>query len=404
MNGSILTLLICLATIVLHILLPARNVVGYVCNNNGQVASYRLNGSLVHLIISFSFYFLLPIEYQLLLYNDYYTSLITANVIGLAGSFYFLFRNHPPEKYARCVTIDQVCLGEVKKDLPLSAEYLESIGKSKEAKVPILTQFFLGRQWNPRFGSSFDVKMWLYLIGAVLLQCNILSCVRMNQLQNNDNVISIPMKVYVGCFTWFLVEYLWCEEVHLYTYDIFAERVGFKLTWGCLVFYPFFYCIGAFPLVYSTASISSVTAIAIIMVFFIGWIITRGSNLQKFVTRMNPASSTGNHGIILGFFPISILPPPITLPNSKILISGFWGIARHFNYMGEIIQAIALSIPACLAGHQSMWYLALLYPLYYIALFVPRQIDDEEVCRRKYGAVWQEYEKRVKWRICPGIW
>ncbi len=52
------------------------------------------------------------------------------------------------------------------------------------------------------------------------------------------------MLLYAVMFTFFVAEYLNFEEVHLYTYDFFAERVGFKLGWGCLVFYPFFYCIG----------------------------------------------------------------------------------------------------------------------------------------------------------------
>ena len=37
-------------------------------------------------------------------------------------------------------------------------------------------------------------------------------------------------------------------QVHLYTYDLFRERVGGKLTWGCLCFYPWFYPIGVWPL------------------------------------------------------------------------------------------------------------------------------------------------------------
>ena len=41
--------------------------------------------------------------------------------------------------------------------------------------------------------------------------------------------------------TFFVFDYLTFEEVHLYTYDLFAERVGFKLGWGCIAFYPVSY-------------------------------------------------------------------------------------------------------------------------------------------------------------------
>ena len=49
-----------------------------------------------------------------------------------------------------------------------------------------------------------------------------------------------------------------------------------------------------------------------------------------------------------------------------------------------------------------MQLLPFAYPLYYIILFVTRQIDDEEVCKRKYGAKWDNYIKEVPYRIVPG--
>ena len=52
--------------------------------------------------------------------------------------------------------------------------------------------------------------------------------------------------------SFFVVEYLYHEHVHLYTYDLFAEKLGFKLIWGCLCFYPFFYPIGVWPILQYT--------------------------------------------------------------------------------------------------------------------------------------------------------
>ena len=50
--------------------------------------------------------------------------------------------------------------------------------------------------------------------------------------------------LYVVLFSWFVCDYLVFERVHLYTYDFFAERLGFKLVWGCLCLYPYFYMVG----------------------------------------------------------------------------------------------------------------------------------------------------------------
>ena len=46
-----------------------------------------------------------------------------------------------------------------------------------------------------------------------------------------------------------------------------------------------------------------------------------------------------------------------------------------------------------------------LYPLYYVALFIPRQIDDDLQLECKYGKeAFEAYTKRVPSRIVPGIW
>ena len=39
------------------------------------------------------------------------------------------------------------------------------------------------------------------------------------------------------------------QVMHLYTYDLFCEKLGFKICWGCFAWYPFYYCIGVWPAV-----------------------------------------------------------------------------------------------------------------------------------------------------------
>ena len=199
--------------------------------------------------------------------------------------------------------------------------------------------------------------------------------------------------------------------VHLYTYDLFAEKMGFKLSWGCLVFYPFFYAIGVHAIVRSDPSIdiSSTTAAVILSIFFIGWIFTRGANMQKFYYRTQPQHKTFLFGLV----------PQKTVPGTSILCSGWWGVSRHFNYCGEIVQGVALALPGFLMVLYSpslvdmtnfpfaSFYFLLqpwLYPLYYLALFIPRQADDDEVCKRKYGQKWDEYTRLVPYRIFPGLY
>ena len=69
-----------------------------------------------------------------------------------------------------------------------------------------------------------------------------------------------------------------------------AERVGFKLGWGCLTFYPFFYAVGLWSQADKPNPHTSVPAlICCAVLFFAGWILARGANLQKFHFKRDPS-------------------------------------------------------------------------------------------------------------------
>jgi delta14-sterol reductase len=93
-------------------------------------------------------------------------------------------------------------------------------------------------------------------------------------------------------------------------------------------------------------------------------------------------------------------PESIEAGGKRVLVSGFWGLSRHINYLGEILMACGLTLSLGYPGNLWPW----LYPLYYVALLVPRQIQDDARCARKYGALWEEYRRRVPWRIIPRVY
>ena len=254
-----------------------------------------------------------------------------------------------------------------------------------------VAHFYCGlSEFNPLGPLGVDVKMWLYLYGATQLQLNLLSAI---YAAVHSGAVGYDVVAYCACLSFFIVEYVWHEEVHLYTYDLFRERIGLKLVWGCVCFYPYFYCIGVWPLLRSEATatepMSAGLATCIVLLFLFGWVLTRGANLQKFAVKA---------GRPFGCARMTTLPGS----RGRILVSGWWGVARHVNYLGEIIQAVALALPAWVATGS---YMPWLYPLYYVLLFVPRALDDDAQCRAKYGdRLWGEYVRRVPWLIVPGVW
>jgi delta14-sterol reductase len=244
---------------------------------------------------------------------------------------------------------------------------------------------------NPQWlGERVDAKMFLYLVGAVMLELNLLSFTAQH-LKAYPEDPSQGVILYAFLFSFFVVEYLNFEEVHLYTYDFMAERVGFKLGWGCLVFYPFFYPVGLWWAADLPSPGSSSPWLALCALLFVsGWTFARGANLQKFWFKRDPQAKA-----------FGVLDPrPISGGGKHVLSGGFWGLSRHINYLGEILMATGLTL--CLGYPLALapW----LYPLYYVGLLFPRQHYDDLRCAERYGALWEEYCRRVPSRIIPGIY
>ncbi|MCB9235158.1 MAG: DUF1295 domain-containing protein [Bacteroidia bacterium] len=257
-------------------------------------------------------------------------------------------------------------------------------------KKSFLADFYLGRLYNPQlWGGRIDAKMWLYLIGAVMLALNILSFAAHHYLLYGAES-SMGIFLATGLLCYFIVDYLTFEEVHLYTYDFFAENVGFKLGWGCIAFYPFFYSVPIWSTVDLPPNAPPVWLLALSAAIFLGsWTLARGANMQKYYFKKDPTRS------FLGI-------PPQTLTDGKrtLLVSGFWGLSRHINYLGEIGMATGIVLAT---GHADTFW-PWLYPLYYIGLLLPRQLDDDKRCAAKYGPLWTEYTQKVKYRIIPGVY
>lgn len=379
----------------LHLILPPfKGVEGYCCDSiSGEVLLYRHNGLLVLALMVGGFVTLVPADKRGELAITFHDATISSFVLGLfISSLLYLVGKRQLKK--GMIDRGNTCLVKSTRRSAAAKSTAEFDDRS-EAE-----HFYCGVDWNPRF-MGIDIKMFNYLVGSVMLSLNILSAFFLH-MEGRSSASASPsnaMTVYCLCFSFFCVEYLYFENVHVFTYDIFRERTGMKMVWGCYFFYPFFYCIGIWPLVGSQADISIMMAVLISGLYLFGWCLTRGANLQKFYWRTEK-----NSIFLAGLIRNRCVPGS----NDRILCSGFWALARHINYLGEIVQAIALALAGFLGREVAQgWrgYLPWLYPLYYVALFVPRQLDDDMQCARKYGTkTWDAYCNAVPYRIVPGLY
>ena len=341
----------------LHLILPARRVEGYVRDAlTAEKLRYRLNGplvlaTLVLLWVLAGAFGLLPWDW---LYSRRWSCLAGSSALGLGLS-------------------------------------LALVSPARSRRRSFLADLYLGTVENPQFlKARLDAKMFLYLAGAAMLALNLLAFFAHHILAHGAD-FSPSLLLYCCLFLWFVIDYLVFERVHLYTYDFFAESVGFKLGWGCLGFYPYFYLVGLWAVAELPDPHTPPWLLVLFaLVFFSGWALSRGANMQKYWFKRSPERA------FLGF----LEPESIGGGDKALLCNGFWGLSRHVNYLGEILMALGLTLAL---GRPGIWQ-AWLYPLYYVALLLPRERADELRCSAKYGEVWKEYARRVPKRIIPWLY
>jgi delta14-sterol reductase len=355
--GLLVPWAVALLVLALHLVVPARWVDGYVRDERtGAPLRYRLNGLRVFVVtmalyVGAARFGVLPWDF---FWTHRWTGLAGACALGIAFTFAIVWSAPPTGR-------------------------------------GWLADLYFGRRANPRWGGGrVDAKMYLYLFGAILLALNVASFAAHQRIAHPD-APSAGAVLYAALFLFFVAEYLNFEEVHLYTYDFFAERVGYKLGWGCLAFYPYFYCVG----LWSEASLPGPATPPWLLVgsgalFFLGWSLSRGANLQKFLFKTRPDAK------LFGL----LAPVAIGDGAHRLLCSGFWSLSRHVNYLGEIFMALGLTLALGRPLDPWPW----LYPLYYVALLLPRQADDDRRCAAKYGPLWDEYCRRVSRRIVPWVY
>lgn len=245
--------------------------------------------------------------------------------------------------------------------------------------------YFIGRELNPRIG-SFDWKEFCELrpglIFWVLLN---ISC--MIKQHNNIGYVSgsmVLINVFQGIYVW---DALYQERAILTTMDITTDGFGYMLCFGDLAWLPFTYSLQAKYLVNHDPHLSYAALAAILCIHILGYSIFRGANGQKDAFRRNSDDSSVAH---LKFLQ--------TKRGTKLLTSGWWGMARKINYTGDWIMGLSWCL---VCGFDSI--VPYFYAIYFAILLVHRSIRDDHMCQEKYGDDWQTYKKIVPYRFIPGV-
>lgn len=264
-------------------------------------------------------------------------------------------------------------------------------GRRTDTNGPItgnlLRDYWMGTGLNPRIG-SFDLKLFCEARPGLMLWVAGDLSFAAKQVQLHGHV-SAPMTLVCAFQFFYVADYFFNERAILSTWDIRHERFGFMLCWGDLVWVPFMYSLQAFYMVAHPREMPAWALTGIALLNMTGYAIFRGANIQKHRFRENPDRP------VWGRKPEYIE----TSRGTRLLTSGWWGLARHMNYTGDLMMGLAWCLTTGFEHPLPYFYIT-----YFTILLVHREWRDHAMCRAKYGADWAAYCRKVRWRMVPGVY
>jgi len=203
----------------------------------------------------------------------------------------------------------------------------------------------------------------------------------------------------------YLVKFFMWEMGYMRSIDIIVDRAGFEIQWGCLCFVPAVYTLHTRFCVQNPSGLSLPVASFLFVISLAGVVLNYLADRERDIFR----ASSGK-ALVWGKKPVFIEAQYTvvdrqtgaeTRKKSLLLASGFWGVARHFQYFFELTAAWSWCL---LANPLVNGAIPLFYAAFLTYLLIDRANRDSKKCHLKYGKFYEEYCKLVPYKILPGIY
>ena len=270
----------------------------------------------------------------------------------------------------------------------------------------IIADYYVGRELHPTFLSGIDVKQFTNCrFGVMLWPVMCISAVG-HEYKRFNGAVSNATWVSFGLQMLYLTQfYLW-EKAYFSTIDMMHDRAGFYLCWGCINWVPCLYANVSIFLAWAPHSEDMGTTPALCLfaagVFFL--FLRCHADLQR--TRFRLA---GDKVFYVFGKPAEFIVAPYKTEDgkqysNKLLVSGYWGKTRHFNYLAELLFSYSWALPTAYVGlGVNGLIVGMFYSVFLTVLLIDRCYRDDARCSSKYGQKWAEYTARVPYRLIPYV-
>lgn len=259
--------------------------------------------------------------------------------------------------------------------------------------------FYMGIELNPRIG-AFDFKLFFNgrpgIVAWTLINLSFAAkqYSAYGYVTNSMVLLNILHAIYV-------VDFFMNEAWYLRTIDMAYDHFGFMLAWGDTTWLPFMYTLQSCYLLHNPIILPWWGVVFILALGLSGYSMFRLTNTQKDYFRREMKQ---NGSCVIWGKPAKYIPAEYTTSlgeqkQSYLLTSGWWGLARHFNYLADLMNALSYCL-VCAFGHVLPYF----YFVFMLILLLHRTYRDDIKCRQKYGAAWQKYCRVVPYKIVPYLY
>merc|ERR1719458_2247033 len=256
---------------------------------------------------------------------------------------------------------------------------------------------------------SFATKNYYHLMTSTLL-CSVLSAAGayvksrwakksalnhvllvLDSVNSNRGVINGAVMATAAFQIIFAIDALYFEEYFFFSHEAMNSGYGFRLAFGYLTF-PFIPTLVTRYVIAKSPALTAFQLTSVVALNVLGYFIFRSSETNRCEMAKNPSNPALRH-----------LDSISAVGGKRILCSGWNGMVRYPNHLGEILMFWSWVMPAVsVAGRVDLliYYLPIVCTLLNISLCN----EQNKKNKRKYGTAWDTYCERVRSNLIPKIY